>query len=154
MKEEIIGNFQKNTFFLKKIVEDMDDEMLLRTGQSNTIGWILGHLKFCRGQALQMLEAECDLDDAEKVFERGVEKNVALSINMADTLSGFAARGQSLEQAIMTMDEAAFKKIIPFELPDGSKDIGGYLSFLAWHEAFHLGQIDLIKVAAGKGGVK
>ena len=154
MKNEIVSNYRKNTLIIKHIVDGLDSEMLLRTGESNTVGWILGHLKFCRGQVLQMLEVECGLTEEEKAFERGVEKNVVMAIDMAETMEGYTARGVSMEQAILALEEDDFKKPIPFELPDGSKDIGGFLSFLAWHETFHIGQIDLIIAATGKGGVK
>jgi uncharacterized damage-inducible protein DinB len=37
-------------------------------------------------------------------------------------------------------------------LPDGSDTIAGALRFLAWHEAYHLGQLGLFRRLAGKPG--
>jgi uncharacterized damage-inducible protein DinB len=37
-------------------------------------------------------------------------------------------------------------------LPDGSDTIGGGIRFLAWHEAYHLGQLGLLRRIAGRPG--
>jgi hypothetical protein len=39
------------------------------------------------------------------------------------------------------------------KLPDGSEDVGWAIRFLAWHEAYHLGQLGLLRRMAGKTGL-
>ena len=35
-------------------------------------------------------------------------------------------------------------------LPDGSDTLGGAIRFLVWHEAYHLGQLGMLRRLAGK----
>jgi uncharacterized damage-inducible protein DinB len=141
--------------YLAKMLEGISNEDLqLSTGESNSIGWILGHIVLGRGQILQKLNKECDIKETEKVFDRGAEKRKDLTFNTAEMLNMYAARGEKITEAINYLDDAAMAQIIDEKLPPMMNTTETFLSFIAWHETFHIGQIDLIKAAAGKGGIK
>jgi hypothetical protein len=155
MKDEILRNFKRNTFFLSFLVKDLnEDDVLIKTGSSNNIGWIIGHLVLGRGKILIKLNKECDIQESEKAFERYVEKNQYTKINKEELVQGFISRGKRLFKAIKELNETKLLEPIEFKLPDGGDNLGSYLSFVAWHESFHLGQIDLIKAANGFDGIK
>ena len=155
MKYEIASNYQKNTGFLQYLLNGLTDEdMLARTGQSNTIGWILGHLILHRGKTLQLLKIPCDIRESERAFERGVEKNVELKINAEQALKDLMSRGEQLVNRILELNETDLQQTLNMSLPGGKNDLSSGLSFAAWHETFHIGQIDLIKVAVGMEGIK
>lgn len=155
MKHEIARNYQKNTGFLQYLLNGLTDEdMLARTGQSNTIGWILGHLILYRGKTLQLLKIPCEIHESEKAFERGVEKNIELKIDAAKALEDMMSRGEQLVERILELDETDLQRTLDVSFPGGKNDLGSGLSFAAWHETFHIGQIDLIKVAVGMEGIK
>lgn len=147
--------FTGNTHFLKSMLSGLDDnDMLLKTGESNTIGWILGHITWTRGSLLKMLNEPDEIKDWEKQFVRGVVKNTEIKVNLEQVLNEFSKRGEAIVKAIEALDEDGLKKDIGFELPGGGRDIGTFIAFAAWHETFHMGQIDLIRAATGKGGIK
>jgi uncharacterized damage-inducible protein DinB len=155
MKTRFINAFRGNTLYLLNMLKGLTDEdMLLCTGESNTIGWILGHIIRYRGTILQKMNKEIEIKDFEKNFERGAKKNKELKINYEEAINNFSSRGDKIVTALSDMDDEAFKQNIGMELPDGKNDLESLLSFLSWHETFHLGQIDLIKAAVGKGGIK
>ena len=155
MKHEIARNYQKNTGFLQYLLNGLtDDDMLARTGQSNTIGWIVGHLILYRGKTLQLLKIPCEIQESESAFERGVEKNVELKINVEQSLKDLMSRGEQLVNRILELDETDLQHTLEVSLPGGKNDLASHLSFAAWHETFHIGQIDLIKVAVGMEGIK
>lgn len=155
MKLEIASNYQKNTGFLQYLLNGLTDEdMLIRTGQSNTIGWILGHLILHRGKTLQLLKIPYEIRESEKAFERGVEKNVDLKINVEQARKDLMSRGDQLVKRILELDETDLQRTLDVSFPGGKNDLGSGLSFAAWHETFHIGQIDLIKVAVGMEGIK
>lgn len=155
MKNEIIRQFKRNTNILIYLVKNLsDDDMLLKTDKSNNIGWIIGHIVLGRGNLLKKLNSEFNTTDSEKIFARYVEKNQDIKTNKKEMLNEFATRGERLAKYISELNEDEFKYPIDFKLPDGGDDLGSYVSFVAWHESFHLGQIDLIKAANGKGGIK
>lgn len=155
MKHEIASNYQKNTGFLQYLLQGLtDNDLLARTGQSNTIGWILGHIILHRAKTLQLLKIPCEIRESEKAFERGVAKNVELKINAEQALNDLASRGEQLVKHILELDETDLQQPVNMNLPGGKNDLGSGLSFAAWHETFHIGQIDLIKVAIGMEGIK
>lgn len=155
IQQEIASNYQKNTGFLQLLLTGLtDDDMLARTGESNTIGWILGHLHLNRAKNLQLLNIPCEIRESEKIFDRGVEKNVDVKIDLEQTLQELTARGEQLVNRILELDETDLQQPLDLNLPGGKNDLGSVISFAAWHEAFHIGQIDLIKVAVGLEGIK
>lgn len=155
MKNRLIRSYQGNSLFLKGILAGLNDEdMLLSTGQSNTIGWILGHITLTRAQILQRLNVECDVEDSEKIFDRGAEKRKDTKMGVEETYNKYASRGEKIATTLNSLSDDDLKRNLDIQLPGGKNDVETFLSFLAWHETFHLGQIDLIKAANGKGGIK
>lgn len=155
MSTQLGRAFLGNAVYAKHMLKNMNDEdMMLCTGESNTIGWILGHIVYYRGEIAKKLNKECAIKDYEKNFERGAEKNREIKVSLADALKDLTERGEIIAGAIEEMGEEGLKKKIDIELPGGDGSIGNYIAFLSWHETFHLGQIDLIKAACGKGGIK
>lgn len=143
-----------NTLYLKKMTADLTEEdMLLSAGESNTIGWIIGHILNYRGEILRRMNIPCEKKETEKAFDRGVPKNKNIKINFAESMNDFAVRGGKIAEAIDSLGDEILKQPCGMELPGGN-DIETLISFLSWHETFHLGQIDLIKAAAGKAGIK
>lgn len=155
MKTRFINAFRGNTLFLMTILKNLnDDDMMLSTGESNTIGWILGHINHSRGTILQRLKEEVEIREIEKNFERGTKKNKEIKVSLDETLNDFKSRGEKIVSTIEKFSDEDFRKDVGIELPGGKSDVEAMLSFLTWHETFHIGQIDLIKAACGKGGIK
>ncbi len=155
MNNGLTVTLNRNTEYLKKFLSEMtDDEMLVSTGESNTIGWIIGHIAFYRGRIAVKLNKECQFREIEKAFERGAPKNKNIKMNRTDALADFIARGEKIAEAINALGEEGLKEKIDAVIPGTDGTLEGYIAYLLWHEVFHLGQIDLIKAAAGKGGIK
>lgn len=147
--------FLGNAAYLKHMLKNMnDDDMMLSTGESNTIGWVLGHIVYYRGEIAKKLNMECTIKEYEKSFARGAEKNRSIKVSLEEALKDLTERGELIARAIEELGEEGLKKKIDIELPGGDGSLGSYIGFLSWHETFHLGQIDLIKAACGKGGIK
>lgn len=152
---QLTNGFIRNSIFLKQFIDGQPNELsLMRVGESNTIGWIIGHLITYRGKIIQTLGGECDVQEFEKLCERGAEKDKEFEIDIAAALELFTMRGGVIAELLEEETEKSLKEDIGRELPDGTSDIAGYLSFMAWHEGFHLGQLDLILAANGKGGIE
>jgi hypothetical protein len=154
MNSKISRGFTGNSLYLKGMLTGLNDnDMMLSTGESNTIGWILGHITHYRGEILRRMKKECEVKENEKAFERGAPKNKSIKVNLAETMNDFLTRGELIANTINELGDTILKEPCGMELPGGN-DIETLLAFLSWHEIFHLGQIDLIKAAAGKGGIK
>jgi hypothetical protein len=155
MKDYLAKTFQLNTLYLHGMLKEFDNEVLkFRTGESNVIGWIVGHIVLYRAKMLQTLKKPVEIKEYEKQFERGVEKNVNIEMDLKEALNDFQYRCDELVKAIGELTEEQFKQSLGVEYQGEPYDVQKYLSRLNWHETFHLGQIDLILAAVGKGGIK
>jgi len=155
MNVDISKMYFGNTLYIKRLFSDLTEEdMLLRTGNSNTIGWILAHIVYYRSEIANKLKLNCETEEFEKAFQRGAPKNFILKVDLSKALENLENRGKLIIEGIEKAGDAELRKKIDIVLPGGDGSFLGYLTFLAWHEAFHIGQIDLIKAAVGKGGIK
>jgi hypothetical protein len=140
---------------LSELIKDLsDDDTLLRTGDSNTIGWILGHINLSRGSILKLLDIDYDKTNDEEKYKRGTEKNINIKIDINNIKIEFDKRGKHIINTIKTIDEEILNREIKYELPNGGNTIRDAIAFTSWHETFHIGHIDLILTANGKGGIK
>ena len=69
-----------------------------------------------------------------------------------DTLPDNLTIDQVISEMNRIGDDGLLVKV-PVKLPFSGDDLENLIHFLTWHETFHLGQIDLIKAAAGRGGI-
>lgn len=116
--------------------------------------WIVGHLAITRRRLVAMaglppLGAEWDA-----AFQRGTRPE-AVPEGIDPTLL-VAAIHEAQRQLAGRWDAIAdtdLAKPLGRTLPDGSDTIGGAIRFLSWHEAYHLGQLGLLRRLAGKPGL-
>lgn len=155
MGNVIAKSYQLNTMILSDILKDLNEhDTIEKTGQSNTIGWILGHILLGRGSVLDLLKIDYQKMDDEEKYKRGSVKNSSIKIDISKAMAEFKKRGTQIEKAIMNINDAILNEEIKSKLPGGGNRIKDAVIFSAWHETFHIGQIDLILAASGKGGIK
>jgi hypothetical protein len=90
----------------------------------------------------------------ERAFVRGSKPGpAATDPPPAALLEDIVESGRLLAAHLpaLTPEEAASP--YPRTFADGSSTKGGAAHFLYWHEAYHLGQLGLLRRAAGKSGV-
>ena len=155
MRNVIAKSYQLNTMILSDILKDLNEhDTLNKTGQSNTIGWILGHILASRGSMLSLLKTNYEKTENEEQYKRGSEKKDHIKIDPVKAMALFKERGKQIEEALMHADESVLDEEIAYKLPGGGNQVKDAIQFSAWHETFHIGQIDLILAASGKGGIK
>jgi len=155
VKSLLARTFGRNTQLLQHMIRELTDgDMLASTGASNTIGWILGHILLTRGELLHRLQQECHISAEEQTFKQGVPKNMKATLPLELALREFVSRGEQIIRTIHALSDDALVQPLDLEPPGGKGNLGTLAAGIAWHETFHLGQIDLIKVATGKAGIK
>jgi uncharacterized damage-inducible protein DinB len=89
----------------------------------------------------------------EAAFGRGSScTEVPADLDPRILVQAFHAAQQATAGRWDAVTEADLAKPFGRTLPDGSDTIGGALRFLAWHEAYHLGQLGFLRRLAGKPG--
>jgi uncharacterized damage-inducible protein DinB len=115
------------------------EESLKEINSCNSVNWILGHMVFIRNTILSQLALPPLADEKMKeVYGRGVVKpdmNKAMNL---DTLKKMYEDSQPfIMQGLERVKEEALLE---------------QLTFMGFHEAYHLGQIGLLRKMLGKEG--
>ena len=118
----------------------------------NPMNWVLGHILANRSWILTLLDAKPLWSEADgKIYdEKGVWPDV----------SGQARAWESMLADFETTQDrirAALGKVTPEHLaakhaPDAKRPRGMHLHFLQFHEAYHVGQLGLLRRVLGKPG--
>jgi len=115
------------------------EESLLEMNNCNSVNWILGHMVYVRNTILSMLALPPLADERMKdVYGRGVVKpDMSLAMKL-DTLKKMYEDSQQyiIRGLEKVKDEANLEQ----------------LTFMGFHEAYHLGQIGLLRKMLGKEG--
>jgi len=155
MKEAIIQIFKLNNMLVNGMLGKMgESDTLARTGDSNTIAWIVGHIIKSRGSALKLFHKDYRALENENDYARGVKKDNSAKIDPQKAVKEFRRRGDEIESALADVNDNFLNQKIDYQLPVVGDTVADAILFTGWHESFHIGQIDLILVALGKGGVK
>jgi hypothetical protein len=115
--------------------------------------WIAGHLAVCRRRVQAMLGLPLADAPWEALFGRGTRPaDLPADLDPQVALRAFLDSSPVLAGHWDQVTGADLGKPLGRTLPDGSDTIGGAIRFLAWHEAYHLGQLGLLRRLAGKPG--
>jgi hypothetical protein len=120
----------------------------------NCLNWIAGHIVASRGEILKLVGEEPVWDAAAaRPYERGAKPPLDPgSLQNLDRILADFARAQELivaGLARLTPDDLAASA---GEGPLGEMTVGMKIAFLQFHEAYHLGQIGLLRRIVGKEG--
>ena len=120
----------------------------------HTARWVLGHVASYRLRILEMMGIPAFEAPWIDAFGRGAsDADVPESLDMGTVVQAFheAQRRMAERWDALTAEDLA--KPLGRTLPDGSDTQGGGIRFLAWHEAYHFGQLGLLRRLAGKSGL-
>lgn len=117
----------------------------------NTINWILGHILATRNRVHQLigLEAAWSPDLAQRYTGLdGAGWSVTTAVDLR-TIAGELARSQ---QQVMAAFDDMSSAILTRRANDG-RTLAEVLGFFHFHEAYHTGQIALVRRIVGRPGV-
>jgi DinB superfamily len=125
-----------------------------RDAMGHDARWIVGHLAVYRCRVAAWAGQPKSTMDWESAFQRGTSPAaVPDSLESSLLLAEFHAAHARMEIGFPTLTDAALQHALSRKLPDGSDTIGGAIRFMVWHEAYHLGQLGLLRRLVGKLGI-
>ena len=143
---------------VNQTVADVSDDDALRQAapNANNLNWILGHITATRNGMLQL--AGCDpvlpTEIADR-YKRGSEPVAEdPAADLATLLAAFNAAQNRLTEALPALSRdvlTAKAPGSPTQNPD--ETVGSLLSLLVFHEAYHCGQLGILRRALGYEGV-
>ena len=144
-----IRTLDANLGLLKRQVDGVEDEGALRPlfEGGSSLNWMVGHLVASRDAMLRTAGAD-PLGDASirERYDYGTTAPEAeTATDLGTLLDLLTKQGERLSERLPELDEAALAA--PSGM--GDADRHRYLTFMVWHETYHLGQAVLYRRALG-----
>jgi hypothetical protein len=152
MNPEMLSRlFELNAYCVKVNTEGFteDDGRVQPHGGGNCCNWVLGHIVATRQAILGLLGQPAIWSEAEtNLYKRGSAAIVSSSraISLKKILSDF---GRSQEQILRALKGLSAEDLAK---PMGDESVGQKLATLHFHEAYHAGQLGLLRRIVGKEG--
>jgi uncharacterized damage-inducible protein DinB len=153
--EQIALIFKLNNGLVTRVLEGLDDDDVWRRpgDAGNPIGWLVGHVTIVRSSLLAELGAPFD-HGLGSVFSRGeaikdrssYPPRTAIEAAWHDTHARMRDAFAAITDAWLA--EPSRGKPLP-----GAKTMADRLSFLAFHESYHVGQMAYVRRLIGRSGV-
>jgi hypothetical protein len=139
---------------LERLVGDFSPEdWTARDAAGHTPRWIMGHVAWARLRLAEMMGHPPIPVPWMAAFARGAfDVDVPEDLDMGSVVQAFHDAHQAMTSRWEVLTDEDFAKPLGRTLPDGADTIGGGIRFLAWHEAYHMGQLGLLRRVAGKPG--
>ena len=115
--------------------------------------WIVGHLALLRNRVAALVGPAPAAQPWEAAFGKGTAPaDVPADLDPKRLVQSFHAAQKAMAGRWEALTAEDLAKPFGRTLPDGSDTVGGALGYLAWHEAYHLGQLGFLRRLAGKPG--
>ena len=143
--------FKRNEAMLAKAIDGLSGEQwqVRPGGSGNSALWIVGHIAWARSRSLKLLGVDWSAPWMNQ-FERGSRDEAGLQRpSHVEIVAAFKDLSQRLSSALEAASDAALSAPAPEPSPSLDGTIGGMVSFLALHEAYHIGQIAYLRSLVG-----
>jgi len=146
------GMFKINTDIVNKAIADVaaDDWFRKPGDDSNHLMWIMGHLIVHRGRTLKLLGEQWDTSWAS-LFARGAQRVDDAEYPSSDEMR---SAWDQVSTDLATALSNAPPEVLSQEAPRGPTldgKLSGSVAFLAFHDAYHSGQVSYLRKWLGYG---
>lgn len=152
---DILGLFRTNYHVITKQLEDLthEDSLLQLPFRGNCMNWVLGHILVYREGLLKErmgITGEWTEDEVARYqydSEPIVSADDPAILHLDRLLADIERTQKQLEDGLAELSEAQLAVIVNEE----SQRTAQYsLLFSAWHEGYHVGQLEYLRQLAGK----
>ena len=151
--EHIANIFKANTDIASKAVADVATEDWFRTpgNDSNHLMWVMGHLVVHRGMTLKLLGGQWDTPWAP-LFARGAERVADQEYPSADEIkNAWQQVSSDLLSAVRNAPADLLSNASAAGSPSFDGKVSGNVALLAFHDAYHAGQVGYLRKWLGYG---
>jgi DinB family protein len=153
--EPVAQLYQASDDLYQKALGGLDREQALRRPgeQSNPLLWIAGHLAWTRGRLCGILGVTVEFPWSE-AFARGARPEEMSALPPLDEVQkAWREASARLMKRLDELTEADLAALAPRPFPIADRTIRGAITFLAYHEGYHVGQMSFIRKWLGFPGL-
>jgi hypothetical protein len=149
--ELLASGFQHNVNVIERLTDGLThaDSLLTPSFGGNCLNWTLGHLIVTRNRALALVgEAPIWAADTAARYQTGTDPITSAAdpgiVPLAELLVALTESADRIAAALagQTVENMAAEQ--------NGQPVGPSLLGLYWHEAYHIGQLELLRRLAGK----
>ena len=153
--EPVAQLYQTSDTLYQKALGGLDREQVLRRPgeQSNPLLWIAGHLAWTRVRLCGVLGAPVEFRWPE-AFARGVRPGEMAGLPSVEEIQqAWREVSERLMKRLDELTEADLAALAPRPFPIADRTIRGAITFLAYHEGDHVGQMSFLRKWLGFPGL-
>lgn len=149
--QELLQTLQRHIYVIKRQTDGLTHEqsLLQPPFRGNCMNWVLGHMLEARNDILQQLGQPLILPapaDALYKRESAPITEASPAVPLATLLAQLDESQARIEHGLAAVPEATMATIINEER---QTTVRASISFSAWHEAYHLGQLEYLRQLTG-----
>ncbi len=148
----VIDQFKFNSMILSLGTSDLKNEDAghrLRKGEGSSITYLMGHLLSSRYGVLKMLGAGDENPYAEQFGRNAEPRDVSEYPDISEFNQAWSALSDSFHAALESATDEQLLAPAPEGFPTEDQTMRGAISFLCWHESYHVGQIGGLRTELG-----
>ena len=154
LSESITGQFQLQTRLFSNALVNLEADCTTRPSDTtNHLAWLAGHLVSTRVMLVNLLGGSAR-DPHPDIFGKGkgIDESLAYP-SLKRSMADWEAVAPLLTEALKKVDDKVLAAKAPFPTPMGEK-LGEVIAFFAHHEAYHIGQMGILRKYFGKEAMK
>ncbi|NNC95915.1 MAG: DinB family protein [Chitinophagales bacterium] len=152
----LIDQYKLNTRLFNNVIEEITEEKSNEklSDNTNNVKWLVGHLLNAR-YGIANLIGVMEEDPNEDMFGHGksIEEDIKYP-SISSLRKQWNEFSPSMINKLESMTEDDLNKKAPFQLPIEDHTILGAISFFAHHEAYHIGQLGILRKYLDYGSMK
>ena len=150
--EHVNKIFERGWWVIQRQTKDVThgESLLQPEFRANCMNWVLGHLLFERQLVLEMLGIEPvpgkESTERYAYDSEPITSESAGIIELNELLSYLEESGKRIAKGFSKLDDSKWTA----EIDEKGTKMWERVEFLAWHEGYHVGQLELLRQLAGK----
>jgi len=145
--ESIYNMFKFNTQVFEQVLEGLteDHEHARPIKRANSVNWVAGHIVRYRYSIANLLGVDAESPWGE-LYRKGTEATNGDKYPSLDEIrAAWKDISAKMLKAIKEAEEETLTKVPPWTKPGLENSIRGTVTFLAFHESYHLGQLGFLR---------
>jgi uncharacterized damage-inducible protein DinB len=130
-----------------------DEESWRHPGDANPIYWMVGHVARYRNGLASALGVGLDLPWASAFEMKTQPDPTAAATTLGEIRAAITSLSERLSKRLADLSDADLAAPAPFKLRVPDQTVRGLITFMTFHEVYHVGQIAYVRKWLGYPGI-